>query len=80
MQGFTSQAQDETDGVLDEVIASSAPEHVLHESFDPSDSRQYTRKDFGWPNALFAEFVLTHLQGKHALPVPTTADLQFRKH
>jgi meiotically up-regulated gene 157 (Mug157) protein len=80
MQGFTSQSQSETDGVMDEVIASSTAEHVLYESFDPNDSRRYTRKDFGWPNALFAEFVLTHLQGKPALPLPTTGDLQFRKH
>jgi meiotically up-regulated gene 157 (Mug157) protein len=65
---------------MDEVIASSTAEHVLYESFDPNDSRRYTRKDFGWPNALFAEFVLTHLQGKPALPLPTTGDLQFRKH
>jgi hypothetical protein len=80
MEGFTSQSQSETDSVLDQVIASSATDHVLHESFDPNDSRRYTRKDFGWPNALFAEFVLTHLQGKPALPVPTTTDLQFRMH
>ena len=32
----------------------------MHESFDPSDPRRFTRPWFGWANALLAELVLAH--------------------
>jgi meiotically up-regulated gene 157 (Mug157) protein len=43
---------------------------LLHESFNPNKATEFTRPDFGWPNALFAEFVMLKMQNKKALPVP----------
>ena len=34
--------------------------------------------DFGWPNALFSEYVMTTFNGSNALPTGTTSDLDFR--
>jgi meiotically up-regulated gene 157 (Mug157) protein len=50
----------------------------LHESFDPNDPHTFTRKDFGWPNALFSEFIMTDFDGIPALPMGDTSDLEFR--
>ena len=35
----------------------------LHESFDPNDPQQLFAQDFGWPNALFSEYVMTPFNG-----------------
>ena len=39
---------------------------------------KYSRVDFGWPNALFSEYVMTAFEGVPPLPVGSTADLDFR--
>jgi uncharacterized protein len=44
-------------GVLERTHAGTG---LMHESFDPSDPRRFTRPWFGWANALFAELVLAH--------------------
>jgi len=66
-QGFTAQSNDESDLVLKELLASDPGDNHLHESFDPNNAKNFSRKDFGWPNSLFAEYMLT-LHGLH-LPV-----------
>ncbi len=68
MQGLTSDSSTERLDIVDELIASDPGDHLLHESFDPNDPTKYTRPDFGWPNALFSEFVLT-TYGRTA-PIP----------
>ncbi len=78
MQGFTSTADDERQTVLRELLGSDPGDHLLHESFDPSDPHRFSRLDFGWPNALFSEYVMTVVDGHPALPVGTTSDLEFR--
>ncbi|HEV3156935.1 MAG TPA: glycoside hydrolase family 125 protein [Candidatus Baltobacteraceae bacterium] len=78
MQGFTAPGAAERRTVLDELLASDPGDHLLHESFDPNDPTRYSRKDFGWPNALFSEFILTTEMGYTPLPVGSTTDLDFR--
>jgi len=78
VQGMTATTQSEKDDVLSQLLASDPGDHLLHESFNPDDPRQYTRPDFGWPNALFSEFVLTQLQGVAEIPMGDTSDLEFR--
>ena len=68
VQGLTSDSVVERGDIIDELIASDTGDHVLHESFDPNDPAKFTRADFGWPNALFSEFVLT-TYGRTA-PIP----------
>lgn len=79
MQGMTATNLAERQLVVQELLASDPGDHLLHESFDPNQPTKYTRPDFGWPNALFSEFVLLNLRGHKPLPVPDLSDLSFRK-
>ncbi len=78
MQGLTATADTEKQDVLKQILASDPGDHLLHESFDPNDPKRFTRQDFGWPNALFSEFVMTQLQGVNEIPMGDTSDLEFR--
>jgi uncharacterized protein len=78
MEGLTATTDNEKQDVLTQLLASDPGDHLLHESFDPDDPRRYTRDDFGWPNALFSEFVMTQFQGAQEIPMGDTSDLEFR--
>lgn len=78
MEGLTATTQSEKQDVLNQLLASDPGDHLLHESFDPDDPKRYTRPDFGWPNALFSEFVMTQFQGQPEIPMGDTSDLEFR--
>jgi uncharacterized protein len=78
MQGLTSTSDGERRDVLSELLASDPGDHLLHESFDPNDPGKFSRKDFGWPNALFSEFVMTEFDGVAPQPMGDTSDLEFR--
>ncbi|HTJ26097.1 MAG TPA: glycoside hydrolase family 125 protein [Candidatus Limnocylindria bacterium] len=78
MQGFTASSAAEKKEVLAQLLASDPGDHLLHESFNPDDPEKFSRVDFGWPNALFSEFVLTSFEGVPSLPVGSTKDLDFR--
>lgn len=58
MEAVTSTDQSETDRVMGYLAASDAGDHRLHESFNSDKPTQYTRDDFAWPNALFAQMML----------------------
>jgi meiotically up-regulated gene 157 (Mug157) protein len=76
--GLTSTSAGERSDVLSELLASDPGDHLLHESFDPSDPLRYSRKDFGWPNALFSEWIMTSFGGTPEIPMGDTSDLEFR--
>ena len=78
IQGITATSDSERKEVLGELLASDPGDHLLHESFDPNDPAKFSRKDFGWPNALFSEFIMTDFGGTAALPMGDTSDLEFR--
>lgn len=78
MQGFTASSDAERKDILAQLLASDPGDHLLHESFNPDDPTKYSRADFGWPNALFSEYVMTAFEGVPALPVGSTTDLDFR--
>ncbi|HLI97579.1 MAG TPA: glycoside hydrolase family 125 protein [Candidatus Baltobacteraceae bacterium] len=77
MEGLTATTQDEKQNVLNELLASDPGDHLLHESFNPDDPKQFTRPDFGWPNALFSEFVMTSFQNIPQIPMGDTSDVEF---
>ena len=60
MEALTSTDQDEVKRVLGYIAASDIGDHLLHESFNADWPEAYTRDDFAWPNALFAELMLNH--------------------
>jgi len=68
-QAFTATNSAEFNEVLEMLVKSDPGDHVLHESFDPSNPTRFTRKDFGWPNAMLIELLLTRFTGLPALPV-----------
>ncbi|WP_317997028.1 glycoside hydrolase family 125 protein [Vulcanimicrobium alpinum] len=78
MEGFTASSDGERKDVLNELLASDPGDHLLHEAFNPDDPTKFSRVDFGWPNALFSEWVMTSFEGVPALPVGSTSDLDFR--
>jgi meiotically up-regulated gene 157 (Mug157) protein len=78
VQGMTATSGNEKQDVLSQLLASDPGDHLLHESFDPNDPKRFTRQDFGWPNALFSEFVMTQFQGVGEIPMGDTSDLEFR--
>ncbi len=77
MEGLTANSQTEKQDVLNQLLASDPGDHLLHESFDPNDPKRYTRADFGWPNALFSEFVMTSFEGVSQIPMGDASDLRF---
>ncbi len=78
MQGLTTTSTPEKKSVLGELVGSDPGDHLLHESFDPSNPGRYTRKDFGWPNALFSEYIMTSFAGTPIQSMGDTSDLEFR--
>ena len=58
MEILTSTDPVEVHRVMGYLAASDTGDHLLHESFDPNEPTIYTRADFAWPNALFAQMVL----------------------
>lgn len=58
VQALTATDRREADRVLGYIAASDLGDHHLHESFDANAPRTFTRADFAWPNALYAELIL----------------------
>jgi len=58
MEALTSTDQSEVDRVMGYLAASDTGDHRLHESFNADWPESYTRADFAWPNALFAQIML----------------------
>ncbi|GAC1579299.1 MAG: glycoside hydrolase family 125 protein [Candidatus Elarobacter sp.] len=59
VQALTAVNEDEVDKVFGWIAVSDVGDHRLHESFNADWPEAYTREDFAWPNALYAELVLT---------------------
>lgn len=58
VEAITSTDQSEIDRVMGYIAASDTGDHRLHESFNADWPESYTRDDFAWPNALFAQLML----------------------
>jgi meiotically up-regulated gene 157 (Mug157) protein len=58
MEALTSTDPTEINRVMGYIAASDTGDHRLHESFDANWPESYTRSDFAWPNALFAQLML----------------------
>ncbi len=59
VEALTATHESEVDRVFGYIAASDIGDHRLHESFNSDWPEAYTREDFAWPNALYAELVLT---------------------
>jgi hypothetical protein len=59
MQALTASDDREVGTMLQYIAASDSGDHRLHESFNADWPERFTRADFAWPNALYAELVLS---------------------
>jgi uncharacterized protein len=59
VQALTATNDEEVDKVFGWIAISDVGDHRLHESFNADWPEAFTREDFAWPNALYAELVLT---------------------
>jgi meiotically up-regulated gene 157 (Mug157) protein len=57
VQAFTALDPAEVRRVFGYITVADIGDHRLHESFDADWPEQYTRADFAWPNALYAELI-----------------------
>ncbi|MBC5810854.1 MAG: glycoside hydrolase family 125 protein [Candidatus Eremiobacteraeota bacterium] len=57
VQALTSSDPKEYDRVMGYIANSDVGDHRLHESFNANWPESYTRDDFAWPNALYAELM-----------------------
>lgn len=58
VQAMTATDSKEVDQVFGWIAVSDVGDHRLHESFNANWPESYTREDFAWPNALYAQLVL----------------------
>eukprot|EP00935_MAST-01C_sp_MAST-1C-sp1_P000574 g574.t1 len=68
MQGLTAQTGAEKQEVL-KMLKLTTKDDAMHESFSPDSVTSYTRRWFGWPNSLFAEFIHA-MADEGLLPLP----------
>ncbi len=59
VQALTATDEKEVDQLFGWIAASDVGDHRLHESFNAEWPESYTREDFAWPNALYAELIMT---------------------
>jgi len=57
MQAFTADDDREFNRLMSYIVASDVGDHRLHESFDPDRPAAFTRRDFAWPNAVYAQLI-----------------------
>jgi meiotically up-regulated gene 157 (Mug157) protein len=57
VQAITALDPDEVSRVFGYIAVADVGDHRLHESFNADWPEQFTRDDFAWPNALYAELV-----------------------
>ncbi len=58
VQALTATDNAEVDRVFGWIAVSDVGDHRLHESFNANWPEAFTREDFAWPNALYAQLVL----------------------
>ncbi len=66
VQALTATDETELDQIFGWIAVSDVGDHRLHESFNSDWPESYTREDFAWPNALYAELVLTRRGATYA--------------
>ena len=68
-QALTARSDAETRAALLTLTQTDSEDGLIHESFDPDDARKYTRNEFGWGNAMYAELLFRSAAGFSAPPV-----------
>lgn len=69
-EGLTAETPDETASVMQQIRDTNNLSTHMHESFDPDDPDRFTRSEFGWANAQFAELIFRSAAGLDPDPLP----------
>jgi uncharacterized protein len=81
-RALTASSSSEVSQQLSQIIATTGSDGLIHESFDPDDPSRFTRSEFGWANAEYAELLFRSVAGMPALPdritvLPRVLPLRF---
>ncbi|MGX7163884.1 glycoside hydrolase family 125 protein [Enterococcus massiliensis] len=60
MEGMTTNSKSEKERILNQLVATDAGTHLMHEGFHVDDPNQYTREWFSWANMMFCELVMDY--------------------
>jgi meiotically up-regulated gene 157 (Mug157) protein len=72
-QALTSQSSAEVADLIRSIAATGSSDGLIHESFDPDDPSRFTRSEFGWANAAYAELLFRSVAG--IAPQPAHRDI-----
>jgi meiotically up-regulated gene 157 (Mug157) protein len=67
-QALTSEDPAQVADLMGSIAATGSSDGLIHESFDPDDPSRFTRSEFGWANAAFAELLFRSVAGIAARP------------
>jgi len=67
-RGLTATSASETMTALTMLAETDSREFLIHESFDPDAYWHFTRAEFGWANAVYAELIFRSVAGFGAVP------------
>ncbi len=73
-RGLTAATPKEVADTIGQVYISNPSEALIHESFDPNDPTRFTRSEFGWGNAMFAELIFRSAALLPPNPLPPLED------
>lgn len=60
MEGMTTHDKKEKERILNQLVATDAGTHLMHEGFDVDNPDNYTREWFSWANMMFCELVMDY--------------------
>ena len=67
-RALTATSASEVDESLSELAETDSENGLIHESFYDNGYWKFTRADFGWANALYAELIFRSVAGMNAVP------------
>ena len=76
-RGLTAQTPFEAARVVADIARSDTTGGLIHESFNPDDPSQFTRAEFGWGNAIYAELIFRSAAGFDPDPLPPPVQPAF---
>ena len=68
---LTTTKRKEITDAIDMLDRSDTIDGMMHESVNPNDPSQFTRPDFGWANAFWADLLFRTVAGYPAVPYVT---------
>ncbi|HXM17943.1 MAG TPA: glycoside hydrolase family 125 protein [Candidatus Tumulicola sp.] len=76
-RGLTAPTPKEVSDTIGQVHLSNPTDELIHESFDPNDPSQFTRTEFGWGNAMFAELIFRSATVLPLNPLPPLEEISI---